>query len=540
MFTAVRVRWFLLLVLLALRLPSLVQPAGADQSLYAYIGLRLLEGGAPYFVGWDQKPPGIHVIYAALWAIWPDERVVALADLLAAIGVCLLLLRLGSRLATPISGWWAACAFALLANPSIQRLSGVFVRSQCETFIALAVTAALVLVTHPVRTSRRAVVAGLLLGGAIWLKYPAVVFAVPVLLALLLRPVKGGRPATVPSWKARLVDIACLAAGGVAMGALGLGWLAWHGSLDELWLATITYNIQYSSEPYAGTWAAVQYVLGLPFRQARHDLLWWLGLTGTALAFTAVARWRTGVVMVAWIGAATAAIALNGRDLPQYFVQAAPALALAAGLGLHQAWASRTVALRAILVAVLVAGLVRVGTDVPFGGVARLGGLPDLARNIAFDWSYWRGAIDRPTYLDRFGGARDRDKYIARDVEDLATYARTTTLPDDTIYVFGFSPGVYVKAERRSASRFFWSYPVVIGFESGRRGYGAGAVLNDLQRMQPALIALQRNDWERDSLTFFMADPGLSSWLLEHYTPAGEFPRFAIWERMPDRPPSVP
>ncbi len=57
-----------------MRLPSLAQPAGADQALYAYVGQRLLAGEVPYRDAWDQKPPGIHITYAAMLAVWPDQR----------------------------------------------------------------------------------------------------------------------------------------------------------------------------------------------------------------------------------------------------------------------------------------------------------------------------------------------------------------------------------------------------------------------------------------------------------------------------------
>ena len=52
-------------VLLAVRLPSLVQPMGADQGLYAYVGEGVRSGELPYRDAWDQKPPAIHVAYGA-------------------------------------------------------------------------------------------------------------------------------------------------------------------------------------------------------------------------------------------------------------------------------------------------------------------------------------------------------------------------------------------------------------------------------------------------------------------------------------------
>ncbi len=59
--------------LLLLRLPAVVQPMGADQGLYAYVGDRILAGELPYRDAWDQKPPAIHFTYAAMRAIWRGD-----------------------------------------------------------------------------------------------------------------------------------------------------------------------------------------------------------------------------------------------------------------------------------------------------------------------------------------------------------------------------------------------------------------------------------------------------------------------------------
>src|ERR671913_2651841 len=71
-------------VLLILRVPSLAQPMGADQGLYAYVGERILAGELPYRDAWDHKPPAIHYAYAALRAAWPHDSVVPAADFLIA------------------------------------------------------------------------------------------------------------------------------------------------------------------------------------------------------------------------------------------------------------------------------------------------------------------------------------------------------------------------------------------------------------------------------------------------------------------------
>ena len=158
---------------------------------------------------------------------------------------------------------------------------------------------------------------------------------------------------------------------------------------------------------------------------------------------------------VIWVAAACLSIAINGsRGLPQYFLQAAPALALAAGVGLTLAIPPLPALARWAVVLVIAVGAWRVGTD-PF---------PKLAANVWHDTQYLLGRIDRRTHLARYGGARDVDKFSALDNRDLGAFLAQGTAPADTVYVFGFSPGAYVYADRRSASRFFWSRPVILDF----------------------------------------------------------------------------
>ena len=128
-------------VLLAVRLPSLVQPMGADQGLYAYVGERIRAGGLPYRDAWDQKPPAIHVTYAAMRAVWPARRRRSGCRPRHGGGRRRLLWRLGTRRSGP-GRQAAAVVFLLLSNPAFARLGGVSVRAQCETFIAAIVTGA--------------------------------------------------------------------------------------------------------------------------------------------------------------------------------------------------------------------------------------------------------------------------------------------------------------------------------------------------------------------------------------------------------------
>ena len=322
--------------LLIVRLPSLAQPMGPDQGLYAYVGERILHGDLAYRDAWDQKPPGIHYVYAALRAVWSGDAVVPAADLAAAAAVAALLWRIGSGLGGPVAGGLSSLFFLLLSDPSLTRLGGVRVRAQAETFISLAVAGAVAVILDraadrakgaeraaPERPGRalRLAAAGLLLGAAFALKYNAGLYVLVLLFALA---VTTGLAA---------IDVVWIGAGALVI-PLALLAVFWRGhALGDLYQATIAYNLQYLGETYAGPLAMVVYLLTFPIRHARVDPLWFVGGAGCAVLVWAGMRQRRLWIPIVWFGVACASIAVNGsRDLPQYFVQAAPALGLAAGV----------------------------------------------------------------------------------------------------------------------------------------------------------------------------------------------------------------
>lgn len=487
--------------LLVVRLPSLVQPMGADQGIYAYIGERIWHGELPYRDAWDQKPPGIHYVYAGLRAVSHRDVVIDAADLVAAALVAALLWTIGARLGGPIAGGASALIFLFLSDPSFGRLGGVRVRAQCETFIGLAAAAAAAIAFHDMRGSRagrigRAAIAGLLVGSAFALKYNAGVYGVVVFAALALG---GSLPMT---------EIAAVLAGSLVIPGVLLVQFWRGGALGDLYQATIVYNLRYSGETYAGRWSVPLYLLHFPIQHARVDALWFLGGLGCIVLLGAGLRRRALWLPVVWVAVACLSIAINGsRGLPQYFVQAAPALGLAAGVAAVVALRPLPILARWCVVALLALGVWRVNDFSKFSA------------NIAHDVRYLAGRMDRRTYLARYGGFGE-DKYSALDNIDLGAFLGSHTQPDQRVYVFGFSPGAYVYANRPSASRFFWSRPVIYDFDRADPRYGVTGLLADLERSHPAYVILQRHDWApdvEDSAPFFLSQPALAAWLRANY-----------------------
>jgi hypothetical protein len=333
----VLVAWIALVFLLVLaRLPAVVEPAGSDQSLYMYVADRVIDGGAPYVDAWDQKPPGVFFVYAAIRLVWPSASAVAIADALAAAATAVALIVLGWRALGRNVTMAGATAYLLLSHPSIQRLSGLYVRGQCEVFIALTIAVGLALAWRRNLGRLHLLTAGLSLGAAIWLKYNAAAYALPLLVAVMLPP-EGPRR----SWPAVFSLVTWIGVGVAAVSAGLLGYLANAGALDAWWRATIDYNLAYSGETYtSGALGALRYVAGLPFERMGADMLWYLGGVGVVLSGIgwSIDRRPASVLAVTWIAAAVVSIAANGaRSLPQYFVQAGPALAFAFAGGLAAA-----------------------------------------------------------------------------------------------------------------------------------------------------------------------------------------------------------
>jgi hypothetical protein len=516
-----RHRWIVIgafLALVALRLPSLAQPAGGDQGLYAYVGQRILHGELPYRDAWDQKPPAIHFAYAAMQAIWPDLRVVAATDLALAVATAIGLWALGAAFGVSGGGATTALLYLALANPVFGRLGGVRVRAQCEVFIAAFVTLAIWLawrsVARPPRAWRGpAFAAGVAIGVAALFKYPAAVYGLPALAMLWLGEARLRRGAAA-GW---------LVAGAAMPVLLMLAVFASGDALGDLYGATYSYNLRYSGETYRDAGHFASYLLTFPVQHARVDSLWWMGGLGCVVALAAGIRSPRLLVIPLWVAAACLAIAINGsRGLPQYFLQAWPALALAAGVALAMAWSRLSLVPRFALVALLATGVWRVTT------------LPKAVDYTLHDARYLAGRMPRHEYLTRFGERASGDKYSALAIEELAAYLRANTSPEDRVLVFGFSPAALVESRRASATRFFWSRPVIVGFNDGVPGYGAEGMLPELQRTAPRLVVLQRHDWDPDgpdSWTYFMNQPRLVEWLRHDYEQVTDLGNFAIWRR---------
>jgi len=439
---------------------------------------------------WDQKPPGIHLTYAAGFAIFgASDGTVLVLDAIAATLACALVFQIARRLGSARAAWMSVIAFAIGTYPAFALPYGGFLeRAVPETFItALAAAAAWCAVTS------RFALMGLAIGTAAVFKPTALIYW-PVFAVCGVRGAECGVRRTQSIAAALGVSGAALL---VPIGAV-LIWLSANGALADARVAVIDYNRAYVVA--GSSWLALPNILAHEiWRLVKTDPLWFAAAAAAGVAVWSFARKtedgrrKTEVlpaIAVAWLAAAVIAAAANGvRMYATYFLPTAPPLALLVG-SLATERRSRRLLNAAIVVG---AGLVAIRSHYP----------DRLVRYLAADLAQLRGSAPRAPYLEMFGGYANGRGYSARANDELASYLRARTRDDDRVYIFGMAPSVYFDARRLPANRFIWTFPAVAPFAGGP-AFTVDALAADLQRAAPTYLVLERNN--RDSSTGWRID----------------------------------
>jgi len=107
------------------------------------------------------------------------------------------------------------------------------------------------------------------------------------------------------------------------------------------------------------------------------------------------------------------------------------------------------------------------------------------------DLAAMRGTMDRSAYLDRFGGYANDRGYSARANEELASYVRQHTTPEDRIFLFGINgAGVYFLADRVPAHRFL-RVNFFVPSEFPNPAFTLDAVVADLAARRPRYLIFE-------------------------------------------------
>ena len=423
-----------MMVLVALvRVRLSAAPLERDEGEYAYAGQLILRGVPPYELVYNMKFPGTYYAYALILALFGESaRGIHLGLLVVDAATTFLLFLLGRRLIGAFGASIAAAAFSVL---SVDRGTlGVY--AHATHFVILPATAGFLVLLRACESKRAGwfIAAGVLLGTAVMMTQQAIFF-VPLGLAFAVWIEMRAQPRRLT---VGLERSALVAFGAAIPFVLVCSVLAMQGVLGRFWYWTFDYARQYVSEiPLSSAWRL--FLVGL-YNVTRADkALWILGACGVALVW--LVRWTTvaRVFLTALLVASVLAISPGFYFRNHYFVLLLPATALFVGAAIASGRrllervlpASAAGAIAASIFALVVLGYVASEEDYLLLIPAR-----DISKRI-------------------YGA----NPFV--EALDIARYIRERTAPDDRIAVLGSEPEIYFYANRKSATGYIYTYPLM-------------------------------------------------------------------------------
>jgi hypothetical protein len=413
---------------LLIHLPLIDLPFERDEGEYAYIAWRMDFGEVPYLDWFDQKAPGVFWAYRLALAL-PGDPVTAVHGVAALFSACsaAALFLLALRLAGTAPAAIGAALFAWLsADPLIQGTA-----ANTEIFMLLPIILANLLFLQVVEEARppplRTLLVGLLVGLGVAFKQVAAVNAVFFVLAYPLLTRGQRRPARL----ARFVGWTAL--GGALVWLPILASFQARGALEAMIDATFLHNLSYVGGLSLS--ARLQNLTRtLAVLQRSQGIAWVLALVGFVFLVRG-GRYRSALYLGGWAFFSAVGVSASGQFFPHYFQQLLPPIAIAAGVAVKEiydapewgrvpSWIRKTV----------------------MGGIA-------FAPPAAIAVSFW---LMSPTAAVRQifpGNNFDMMPAVAQEIASV-------TAPDDTVFIFGAEPEILFYAQRRSASRYIYLFPL--------------------------------------------------------------------------------
>ena len=491
---------------------SLSWPFGWDQGILAWVGDVIHEGGMPYRDAWDIKGPLPYYFYAlAQWLFGKNLWGIRVLDLVFLAASTAVLGRLVSDLTDSVIARWAGLIFVLWYG------SGSFWHTaQPDGWASMMILIGMAPLVRddgrlPVRTL---VMAGLLVGCAALIKPLYAGYLLIVLLAVLLR---GGTPA-----RHLATDIPVVAVSFALPAILAGSWFACRGAFDELIDVYLVYlAVSYADVTSLSLDSRLRGVLEYVLEGEVFVVL----LPVTVLGLLHL--WRTArptaLVLLGWMGLGAVMVALQNRFFEYHWVLLLPPSVLLGAVGFHAVVAewrahrgptpSPPLPASAVL-ALLLFRLLLVHVSVrPLYDVA--------------SWaSFTIGLRTADDYYARFPIARG----VAGSDLLAADYIRDRTTENDRVAVWGWNVSVNYLAGRRSASKFGYSMPLILGEGTELRERYRSEFLADLQATRPVYIVVAPQAEEVLGRSYGLAGfPALESLVMNCYRREAAFGQLTVY-----------
>jgi hypothetical protein len=511
-------------------LPILSFPLGRDQGTYLTIGQGLLEGKQLYRDLWDNKPPGIFIVYAGIAKLF--GRVtwsVAVVDILLLLVISYLLFRFTERYLGR-----AGAAVAVMVHASMHGEIKYFWIAQPETFQVVCVLAGYFLIMRSGRWRQMSwFAAGLLFGCACWFKYNAVAF-LPFFIVLPFLDTSGldREPPEVSlsiSWRSWLARVAVLSAGVAAAIAIVLAWIVLKGAWPAMREAQFQVLPRYAAmaverRPHyvLSAFARTNYFLGV----------WnlWAVLVGLLAAWLRRDMRRFAPFFLAACFSYIAPV-MQVRFHDYYFQVCYPFLAaiwayLAVSIfegcrALATKFSQRRWRLAVVLVWIVFAQAV-------------FWPLPDEFTNLMMRYEElreWRA--DPEIFWARY--SRQLPIELLREQFDVIHYLEKNARASDGVYLWGAHCVIYCLSGHQAPTRFVSNLGIV---SLWAQPSWRDELVRDLRNAQPRFIIVTRGDAlptityvNLDSEGYLKLFPKLDHLISESYKPVADFDTFVVYER---------
>lgn len=437
-----------------LRWPIADIPLERDEGEYGYIAQRWLLGEVPYRDSFDQKPPGVFVAYAVLLKLSGSSPAsIHWGTQVYNFGTLGLIFLVSRRLFGTTEGLLASLFAAYMTND----LCVLGNAANTETFMILPLTAALLATLLAIERDALgwALAAGIC--SSLALQFKQVALPNVALCAAFLLTMGSGR------WRL----LAAFAGGGILGVAPTICYFAIVNALADIWDCVIGHNLAYSQRV---PWIDYPWWFWQSFRGMLGQ--WWgillLAAFGTWSARDAGrSALKSGPlnpsrIILLWLLASAAGVSIGGYFRPHYYVQAIPPLAILAGRGsmaLGRRWSP----------------------DRP-GEIAR------CLTSFAIIW----GVLVAPWYY-LYGDPHQKTGWIYggcpfAESLPVADYLRNHSQFDETVFIFGSEPQILFYADRPSASRYIFVYPLMTPFPDTRERQRG--VIDELTKRSPRFLVI--------------------------------------------------
>ncbi len=514
---------YLLLILLAIS--SLWWPMGRDQGSFSLGGDIVLGGGVPYRDMWEPKgPAGLctyalsHLIFGrTLWGI-------RLLDLVCLAITATFLWRFLFKKAGALAAHTGALFFCFAYLDL-----GYWHTAQPDGWAGMSLLIALlILPTYGRAGYARLFAAGMLVGLATQYKFIYAVFLFPLIVY--------DAGVHAKSVYERALRSGTLFAGFLLVNGLSLLWLASNQALDEYISIVFDFNRLVHMKMHS---ANIKFLhLNLDLRAIfcgyliRRPLIIPFVITGLLVCWRRFRPFTISVTLF-WVTGLALVVAQGWYHAKYQWIPTYGPVAIFLGFGIialpqYLLGRSKDDRFRELGKKLIPAVSLIIIVVTAYPG----------CKQFLLTSSYALGKIQAAEYYSHFGQYGRGDFSFLADLQ-VAEYVRKRSNKNDCVLVWGFEPGIYFLAGRKSATRFCFNYPLVAS--KGTKFYNRyrSEFMQDVIRNKPLFIVVADMDKNhlilKNSKVFFKEFPEFYSFVRLGYIHKTTIEHFEIFRRRDSR-----